>query len=103
MTYSVDLRQKVVAFVRDGGSQREAARHYDVSLWCVRDWLARKDLQPQQKGVPRQRKLDQEAVRAHVRDHPDAILRERAAHFGVHVSCMGWALRRLKLTRKKRR
>lgn len=103
MTYSVDLRRKVVAFVRDGGSQREAARHYDISLWCVRDWLARKDLQPQQQGVPRQRKLDKEAVRAHVRDHPDAILRERAAHFGVHVSSMGWALRQLKLTRKKRR
>ena len=103
MTYSVDLRRKVVALVRDGGSQREAARHFDISLWCVRDWLTRKDLKPQQKGVPRQRKLDKEAVRAHVRDHPDAILRERAAYFGVHVSSMGWALRRLKLTRKKRR
>lgn len=103
MTYSVDLRRKVVAFVRDGGSQREAARHFDISLWCVRDWLTRKDLKPQQKGVPRQRKLDKQAVRAHVRDHPEAILRERAAHFGVHVSSMGWALHRLKLTRKKRR
>jgi transposase len=74
----------VVVFVRDGSRQREAARHFDISLWCVRDWLARQDLQPQQKGVPRQRKLDKEAVRAHVRDHPEAILRERAAHFGVH-------------------
>lgn len=103
MTYSVDLRKKVVALVRDGGSQREAARHFDISLWCVRDWLARKDLKPQQQGVSRQRKLDKEAVRAHVRDHPDAILRERAAYFGVHISSIGWALRRLKLTRKKRR
>lgn len=102
MTYSVDLRKKVVAFVRDGGSQREAARHFDISLWCVRAWLARKDLKPQQQGVSHQRKLDKEAVRAHVRDHPDAILRERAAYFGVHISSIGWALRRLKLTRKKR-
>jgi hypothetical protein len=53
--------------------------------------------------VPRQRKLDKEALRAHVRDNPDAILRERAAHFGVRVSSMGWALQRMKLTRKKRR
>ncbi len=32
MTYSVDLRKKVVAFVHDGGSQAEAARRFDVSL-----------------------------------------------------------------------
>ena len=62
MTYSVDLRKKVVGFVRNGGGQREAARRFEVSLWCVRDWLARKDLRPQQKGVPRQRKLGRTAA-----------------------------------------
>ena len=103
MPYSVDFRKKVVAFVRNGGGQREAARRFDISLWCVRDWMKRTDLQPQQKGVPRLRKLDKEALRAHVRDEPDAILRERAAHFGVRVSSMGWALQHMKLTRKKRR
>jgi transposase len=103
MTYSVDFRKKVVAYVGDGGGQAEAARHFDISLWCVRDWLARKDLQPQQKGVPRQRKLDKNALRAHVRDEPDALLRERAVHFGVHMSVIGKALHQMKLTRKKRR
>lgn len=103
MTYSIDFRKKVVAFVKTGGGQAEAARHFDISLWCVRDWLARKDLQPQQKGVPRQRKLDKDAVRAHVRDYPDALLRERAVHFGVRLSSMGEALQQMKLTRKKRR
>ena len=103
MTYSVDFRKKVVSFVRNGGGQREAARHFDISLWCVRDWSGRKDLQPQQKGVPRHRKLDKEALRAHVRDEPDALLRERAVHFGVHMSVLGKALHKMKLTRKKRR
>ena len=102
MTYSVDFRKKVVAYVRGGGGQAEAARRFDISLWCVRDWLAREDLRPQQKGMPRRRKLDKDALRAHVRDEPDALLRERAAHFGVRTSRMGWALRQLKLTRKKR-
>ncbi len=103
MTYSVDFRKKVVAFVRDGGGQAEAARHFDISLWCVRDWLARKDLQPQQKGVPRRRKLDKEALRAHVRDYPDALQRERAVHFGVYQNAIGVALKTMKLTHKKRR
>src|SRR5882672_9133159 len=103
MTYSVDFRKKVVAFVRGGDGQREAARRFDISLWCVRDWLTRPDLQPQQKGVPRQRKLDKEALRAHVRDYPDALIRERVAHFGVYPNAVGVALTTMKLTHKKRR
>jgi len=103
MTYSVDFRRKVIAFVKNGGSQNEAARRFDISLWCVRNWLAREDLQPRQKGVPRRRKLDKEALRTHVQNNPDALLRERAAHFGIHVSSMGWAMKNLKLTHKKRR
>ena len=103
MTYSVDFRKKVVAYVRNGGGQAEAARRFDISLWCVRDWLARKDLQPQQKGVPRRRKLDKEALRAHVRDYPDALLRERAVHFGVRINAIDVALKTMKLTHKKRR
>ena len=103
MTYSVDFRKKVVAFVRNGGGQAEAARRFGISLWCVRDWLARKDLQPQQAGVPRRRKLDKEALRAHVRDNPDAIIRERAAHFGVHYNAVWEAMQSLKITHKKRR
>ena len=99
----MDFRKKVVAFVRDGGGQAEAARHFDISLWCVRDWLARKDPEPQRKSVPRQRKLDKEALRAHVRASPDALLRERATHFWVRISSMGWMLQQMKLTRKKRR
>jgi transposase len=103
MTYRVDFRQKVVVFVRTGGGQREAARRFDISLWCVRDWLARQDLQPRQQGVWRRRKLDREALRAHVRDYPDALVRERAVHFGVYPNAVWVALKALKLTHKKRR
>ena len=62
MTYSVDFRKKVVMFVKDGGSQAEAARRFEISLWCVRDWLSRPELHAQQKGVPRRRKLDKERL-----------------------------------------
>ncbi len=57
MTYSIDLRKRVVKFVKDGGSKAEASRRYEVSLWCVNDWCQRQDLtpKPQQR---RQRKLE---------------------------------------------
>lgn len=103
MTYSVDFRKKVMGFVKSGGGQAEAARRFNISLWCVRDWLARKDLQPQQKGVPRQRKLDKEALKTRIRDNPDATLLEHALYCGVDRSVIGKALKRMKITRKKRR
>ena len=102
MTYGVDLRKKVVAFVQDGGGQAGAARRFGVSPWCVRDWRARQDLRPEQKGVSRQRKLDLERPRAQVRQHPDAPLREHAAFCGVDRSVVGKALKRMRITRKKR-
>jgi transposase len=101
--YSIDFRQKVVAFAHGGGGQAEAARHFDISLWCVRNWLAREDLRSQQKGVPRRRKLDKEALRARVRDYPGATLQEYANHVGVDRSVIGKALKSMKITRKKRR
>ena len=102
MTYRVDLWKKVVAFVQDGGGQAKAARRFGVSLWCVRDWRTRKDLRPEQKGVSRQRKLDLERLRAQVRQHPDAPLREHAAFCGVDRSVVGKAMKRMQITRKKR-
>jgi transposase len=37
--YSVDLRGRIVDFVKKGGSRAEAARHYQVSRWTVYRYL----------------------------------------------------------------
>lgn len=100
MTYSVDLRKRVVDFVATGGSKAEASRRYKVSLWCVNDWCQRKNLTPAPQ-LGRKRKLDWKAVAQHIQENPDALLRERAQHFGVHTSAIGYAQKQMKLTRKK--
>ncbi|PSB10725.1 hypothetical protein C7B62_08505 [Pleurocapsa sp. CCALA 161] len=48
MTYSIDLRKRVVVFVRPDGSKAEASRKYEVSIkyMCVNDWCNRSDLTP---------------------------------------------------------
>lgn len=46
MAYSIDLRQRVMGFVVDGGSKAEAARRFGVSIWCVHDGYGRADLAP---------------------------------------------------------
>jgi transposase len=100
MTYSVDLRERVVDFVVAGGSKAEASRRYKVSLWCVNDWCKRDNLNPPPQNG-RKRKLDWKSLSQHVQEYPDALLRERAQHFGVHTSAIWYANKQMKLTRKK--
>jgi len=46
MSYSLDLRNRTVAYVREGGTKISASRHFKVSLWCVNDWCSRDNLEP---------------------------------------------------------
>ena len=100
MTYSLDLRKRVVDFVNEGGSKAEASRRFEVSLWGVDDWCKREDLAPKVHSL-RQRKIDKEALRRHVQQYRDALLRERAELFGVRINAVWSMMRKMKLTYKK--
>ncbi len=100
MTYSIDLRSRVVGYVDSGGSKAEASRRFGVSLWCVDDWCKRKDIGPKAQS-PRHRKIDKEALRRHVGVYPDALLRERAQLFGVRINAVWSMMRKMELTHKK--
>ena len=100
MTYSIDYRRRVIAFVNEKGSKREAARLFKISPDTLYKWLSRKDdLSPRPAKV-RQRKLNKDALRRDVKERPDVFLRERAATFGVHESSMSRALSKLRIVKK---
>ena len=40
MSYSSDLRKRVLDFVHNGGSKAEASRTYNVSRTSIYNWLA---------------------------------------------------------------
>jgi transposase len=101
MTYSVDLRERVVAFVNSGGSKGKAANLFKVSRWCVYNWLKCKDLNAKKNGPKAPWKLDSEALKAHVEKYPDAYQHERAAALGVSRHVVLHGLGRLGITRKK--
>ena len=102
MTYSIDLRKRVVEHVEKGGFKAEAARIFGVSLWCVNDWCNRNNLAPKTHPPRKKRKLNWDALKTHTQIYPDAFLRERAEHFGVHIHAIEYALKQMNLTRKKK-
>jgi transposase len=101
LTYSVDLRERVVVFVRNGGSKSEAARQFKVSRWCIYEWLSRESLKPKQQGCPGPWKLSVESLQAHVEAYPDAYHHERAKDLNVSEYAIRYGLKRLKISRKK--
>lgn len=97
----MDLRERAVAYVRGGGSQTEACKIFKINRKTLYGWLRLDDLAPQRVRGGFVRKLDREVVAAHVREHPDATLAERAAHFGVQINAIWYRLRQMKITQKK--
>ena len=99
MTYSLDLRERVVYFVQNGGSKADAARIFCINHNTVYAWCRAPSLEPKKHG-PRQRKLDKTKLYENVQAHPDALLRERAAYFGVHINAIWVALHILGIYKK---
>ncbi len=99
MHYSLDFRQRVVAYVKAGGSKVEASRIFGVERRTIYHWLSAQDLSPR-PVTTRKRKLDKAALATHVRDYPDWVLRERAEHFGVCINSIWTALQKLRITKK---
>ena len=99
MTYSLDFRTRAVSYVQSGGRKSDACRLFSIDPKTLYHWLNREDLRPSPATI-RQRKLDKEALKHHVRDAPDALLKERAAHFGVSTVAIWKALKQMKIVKK---
>jgi transposase len=111
----VDLRERVVGAVAGGMAQTVAARTFGVGRATVRRWLDRRQRtgglapSPRPGSAPAIGPTDAAALRDQVAAAPDATLAEHcdawaaAGRGRVGVSAMHRALRRLRITRKKRR
>ena len=102
--YSEDLRVKVVEFLKKGHTIKETAETFGVSMKSVSIW---KKMDKEGKRlvfefVPRSpHRINHEKLLAYVKEHPDAYLREIAAHFSVGLTTIWNALHRLGVKYKK--
>jgi len=106
--YSNDLRDKVLAYKDDHHTQQETCDVFGIARSTLNEWLGlrRKEGSAHLKPRPkrrRTRKIDEQALKAYIAEHPDAYLREIGGHFGVSARAIGYACERYGITRKKRR
>jgi putative transposase len=105
MSYSLDLRKKVIEYVETKNSASEAAQLFSISERTIYNWLKKKKTNGSIEDKPPfrpWRKLNPEALSKSVEEHPDWTLNEFAHHFNSIPSTICEAFKRLKITRKKR-
>ena len=99
MNYSIDLRLRVVGFIKGGGSKVDAAKIYKISLRTVFYWLSREDINPT-KVTTRNRKIDKQKLVKFVENNPNTNLSECAKKFGVSIPAISKAFKKLKIIKK---
>ena len=101
MTYSIDFRKKVLSIKeQENLSLSEVSKRFGVGQASVVRWS--KNIEPQRTRTKPTVKLNWEALAQDVQEHPDSYQYERAARFGVSQQGIAYALKKLKLARKKK-
>jgi len=103
--YSVDLRERVLDYLNRNNDKNAASELFKVGIATVYRWVKQKmekgHLEPHHREYV-YKKLDYNLLAQYVKDHPDYFLLEIAEHFSVTEQAIFYALKKLKITRKKR-
>lgn len=105
MSYPEKYRERTIEYRQEGHTLKETKKVFKVSISTILAWekqlKAKGDLKVKIPNRP-YKKIDPEKLREYVSVHPDAYLSEMAEAFGCSAEAVRRALKRLKITRKKR-
>ncbi len=100
MSYSLDFRQQVFKLKQQEKlTFQEASERFGVPIRTLFRW--QRCIAPKAKRSKPATKVDMEALRKDVEQHPDYYQYERAKRFGVRQSTIHYALKRLGISHKK--
>jgi len=105
MAYENKFKKRTVEYHLEGNSTRKTAKIFDISPSTLNTWLKeyREHGDFTVKPKPANNtKLTEEALLTYFKDNDDSYQAETAKHFGVSQSGVSRALKRLKISRKKR-
>ena len=105
MAYSEDYRRRTIEYLHEGNTLEDVYKAFKVYPKTIRDWEARMEagsLKPNYPNTRKPRKLQPDELTRYVDEHPDAFLDEIGGHFNCSGEAVRKALKKLKITRKKR-
>jgi transposase len=104
--YSIDLRERVLSYIEDGHTQKEASEIFKIPRQSIYNWFCLKaetgNLGMRRSGQRHSSKFAEEKLKETIRLHPDYYLSEIAVVFKATPSGVCRALKRWGITRKKR-
>lgn len=106
MGYDKKYKERVLSYLESGHTQADTSAVFGVGTTTIKRWMKRQASGEGLEARKRRttfRKIDPEKLRAYVAANPDAYEREIATEFGCARSAVQKALKRLGITRKKRR
>lgn len=105
MAYSLDMRQRALELVEEGKNKTEISRMLGISRTSILRWSKRASRGKLGATYPKKRggfRVDDEKLKAYVAQNPDAYQAEIAEAIGAKENTVCRALKRLKISRKKR-
>lgn len=101
MTYSLDFRRKVLEVrEKEKVSLAKVAKRFGIGLNTVMRWTKR--IESKKTRHKPAIKIDREALKRDIEKYPDAYMYERAKRLGVSKNGIWHALKRLKVSYKKK-
>jgi len=103
--YSLDLRERVLKYLESNNNKKATSQLFRIGIATVYRWIALKRKKGHVRPVRREyayKKIDDQKLIEYTRANPDRFLSEIALDFGLTPSGIFYALKRLKITRKKR-
>lgn len=102
--YSLDLRDRVIKFIKAGNTQVLASKVFELNISTVNKWYTR--YRKEGNFAPRNRpgaksKVDQEVLVSYINANPDATLQELSKKIGVSICGVYYWLRKLGFSYKK--
>ena len=105
MIYDKKFKTRAIEYHEEGNSIRQTAKVFKISPNTLNTWLKQYREHGDFKGKPRvytHGKLKERELLDFLDANPDAYQYEMAEHFGVSQTAIWKALKRFKITRKKR-
>lgn len=105
MAYSLDLRARAIEYFESGNTKLATSQVFNVHEQTLRKWVLLKAetgaLEPREHGGGAPSRVSQEALKAYIEEHPNAILETMSKHFEMTIPGIAYHLHKHGYVQKK--